>query len=209
VYTLFYAPGACSLASHIILEELGSPFEAVRLDLAAGDQRKAEYLALNPKGRVPLLRGPQGALSENVAILVYLADRAAPGTLLPADPWARAQALSFLVWLSGTVHGQSFASVFRAARFTDEQSAFEGLKSKGRSDLADHVAAMATQLGDQEWAFGEFSIVDPMVAVLTRWGVRIGMDLSAFPALAAHSARLAARPAAARAIAREGIRIDG
>jgi hypothetical protein len=70
---LFYAPGACSLAPHILLEEIGRPFEAVRLDFAAGEQRTADYLALNPRGRVPLLVTAHGPLRENVAISAYIA----------------------------------------------------------------------------------------------------------------------------------------
>lgn len=205
---LFYAPGSCSLAAHIVLEEIGRPFEAVRLDLAAGDQRQPEYLALNPKGRVPFLATAAGGLSESVAILSYLADSAPDRHLLPADPWARAQAMSLLVWLSGTVHGSSFASIFRPARFSDDEAAFPALKAKGLSEVAVHLATMDSRLASRDFAFDHFTIVDPYFLILRRWAIRVGIDVSAHTALAAHAERLAARPAVQRALAREGIRID-
>ena len=205
---LFYAPGACSLAAHIVLEEIGRPFEAVRLDLAAGDQRKPDYLALNPKGRVPLLVTDHGALTESVAILTHLALSAPEANLLPADAWARAQVLSALAWLSGTVHGQAFASIFRPARFTDDPAAQETVKAKGRGDAIAHLATMDAMLAGKDWMGGTFSIVDPYFLILRRWAIRIGVDVTAHAHLAAHAERLAARPAAARVLAREGIRID-
>jgi len=206
---LFYAPGACSLAPHILLEEIGAPFEAVRLDLAAGDQRAPDYLALNPRGRVPLLATAQGALRENLAICVYLAEQAPDRGLLPGDSWAKAQVLAAFAWLSGTVHGHAFASVFRAPRFADDPAAREAVTAKGRVEALAHLTEMDAMLQGRTWFAGDaFTIVDPMFLILRRWGIRIGLDVTPFAALAAHAERLAARPGAARAIAREGIRID-
>jgi glutathione S-transferase len=206
---LFYAPGACSLAPHILLEETGRPFEAVRVDFAAGEQRSADYLALNPRGRVPLLVTEQGALRENVAICQYIADLDPTLGLLPADPWARAQAISVMSWMSGTVHGQAFASWFRAARFTDDAAAQETVKAKGRADALAHLAEMDEMLAGKTWFAGDrCTAADPMFMILRRWGIRIGLDVAHFKALAAHSERLAVRPAAVRAMEREGIRFD-
>jgi glutathione S-transferase len=206
---LFYAPGACSLAPHILLEEIGRPFEAVRLDFAAGEQRTADYLALNPRGRVPLLVTAHGPLRENVAISAYLAGLEPGLGLLPQDDWARAQVLAALVWMSGTVHGQAFASWFRAARFTDDPAAQETVKAKGRVDALAHLAEMEAMLQGKTWFVGDqFTIADPMFLVLRRWAIRIGLDVSPFAALAAHSQRLAERPSTMRAMAREGIRFD-
>ena len=206
---LFYSPGACSLAPHILLEETGRPFEAVRVDFASGEQRSADYLALNPRGRVPLLVTEQGALRENVAICQYIADLDPSLGLLPDDPWARAQAISAMAWMSGTVHGQSFASWFRAARFTDDLAAQETVKAKGRADALAHLAELNEMLGSRTWFAGDrFTAADPMFMILRRWGIRIGLDVSPFQALAAHAERLAALPAAMRAMEREGIRFD-
>lgn len=210
MYTLHFSPGACSLAPHIVLEELGVPFELARVDFAAGGQHSAEFRAINPHGRVPALSFAGRTLVENVAILSYLAALDPARPLLPAEPVARAEALSRLVWLSGTVHGQHFASIFRPARFAEDEAAHEALKAKGRADVLAAFAEMDTGLGDgRDYACGDFSIVDPMMLVLRRWGARIGADMQAYPRLVALADRVAARPAAARALAREGIKVDG
>lgn len=206
---LFYAPGACSLAPHILLEELGRPFEAVRLDFTQNEQRSAAYLELNPRGRVPLLITEQGALRENVAISLYLADLDPARGLMPADPWRRAQAVAAMAWMCGTVHGQAFAGWFRAPRFTDDPAAQETVKAKGRADALAHLAEMDAMLAGKTWFTDErFTAADPMFMILRRWGIRIGLDVSPFTHLAAHAERLAARPAVARVLEREGIRFD-
>jgi glutathione S-transferase len=207
---LFYAPGACSLAPHILLEEAGAAFETARLDLSKGEQRRPEYLAVNPEGRVPFLTTARGGLSQNVAISLHIAETHPQAGLIPADPWVKAQAVSWLVWLSGTVHGTAFAAYFRAARFADGEEAQAAVKAKSVGEIANHFTRMEQHLTQSgEYAFGAFSVADPMMLVLRRWGIRIGLDMAAYPHLAAHANRIAARPGAARAIATEGIRIDG
>ena len=129
--TLFYAPGACSLASHIVLEETGEAYEAVRLDLAAGEQTRPEFLAINPRGKVPALATEQGVLTESPAILAYLADRRPELELLPRDPFQRAQAASTMAWLSSTVH-PCFGRIWRGAAITDDKDAWSGLRAKAK-----------------------------------------------------------------------------
>src|SRR4051794_9596204 len=99
---LFYSLGSCSLASHIALEEAGAPYEAVRINVRAWDQRKPEYLALNPKGRVPALVTDEGVLTENVAILAWVAQAFPQARLAPTDPWGFAQAQAFNSYLAST-----------------------------------------------------------------------------------------------------------
>ncbi len=206
---LFLSPGACSLAAHIVLEELGDPYEVAVVNVAEGDQRKPEYLALNPKGRVPFLVTPQGGLSESVAILSFLADRKPELALLPADPFARAQALSFVVWCSGTVHGAAFAGYFRPARFADDETAQAAVKAKSASEIFAHLNVIEQRFASRDWVLDHYSIADLYPLIFRRWAARIGVDMSLFPNLVAHADRVAARPAAARTIAQEGIRLDG
>src|SRR3954470_21954732 len=100
--TLYYGPGACSMASHIVLEESGEKYEPRRMDLAKGEQRTPEYLKMNPQGRVPLLQLDNGEpLAENTAILPYLGKRF---TLWPTDPLAEAKALSLIGFFAASVH---------------------------------------------------------------------------------------------------------
>lgn len=206
---LFLAPGACSLAAHIVLEEIGQPYEAVTLNLMNGDQRGADYLAMNPKGKVPFLVTPSGGLSESVAILTYLADSRPDLSLLPGDAFARAEAMSFLTWCSGTVHGHAFASVFRAARFADDEAAQAAIKAKGLAEVTSHLQAIEARLRGREWVLDHFTVADLYPMIFRRWAARVGIAMEAYPALVAHAERVAARPAASRAIAQEGIRLDG
>jgi glutathione S-transferase len=208
MYTLFYAPGACSLASHIVLEEIEATFEPVRLDLMAGDQHKPEFRAVNPGGKVPALVTPAGTLTESPAILAFLADSAPAFGLVPRDPFARAQCASTMAWLSSTVH-VAFGRYWRQAALTSEESAWPDMKQKAADDIAAAFARLDQKLDGTDWMHAAFSVVDPYVLVMRRWGSRIGLDMTAFPNLVAHGARVAARPATQRALAREGIRIDG
>src|SRR6202008_1544191 len=119
---LFYAVGSCALASHIALEEAGAEYEAVRLNFADGDQRKPEYLKVNPKGRVPALITDKGILTETPAILAYLAQVFPKAALAPrADPFAFARVQAFNSYLCSTAH-VNLAHAMRGSRWADEPS---------------------------------------------------------------------------------------
>jgi len=104
MYKLYYAPGTCALASHIALEEAGADYSATRLDFKANQQQSPDYLGINPKGRVPALVTDRGILTENPAILAYVAQSAPDKKLMPEDAFAFAQAQSFNSYLCSTVH---------------------------------------------------------------------------------------------------------
>lgn len=206
--TLFYSPGACSLASHIALEEAGAAYDAKRVDLSKGEQHAPEFVAINPKAKVPALLTPMGVLTESPAILTWVADSHPYANLWPADPWDRAQAMSLIAWLSGTVHGTAFAGVFRPARFTADEAAHEAIRADSRKRVAQHFAEIEERIGGRAWMFDQFSIADLYVLVFRRWAARLGMDLTAYPGLVALADRVAARPAAQVVLAREGIKAD-
>ena len=126
--TLYYGPGRCSMASHIVLEESGEKYEPKRMDLAKGEQRTPEYLKMNPQGRVPLLQLDNGEpLAENTAILPYLGKRF---RLWPTDAMAEAKALSMIGFFAASVH-PAHAHVGRPERYTQDQSALPGIKEQG------------------------------------------------------------------------------
>jgi glutathione S-transferase len=206
---LFYAPGACSLAAHIVLEEIGAPFEGIRLNLIEGEQRRPDYLAINPKGRVPALATTDSVLTESPAILIHLADAYPTLALLPAAPWARAQAISFLAWCSGTVHGLAFAGVFRPARFSADETAHAAIRAHALESVKDHLAEIEQRLTGKAFMFDAFSVADLYPLIFRRWAARVGIDMAAYPALVAHADRLAQRPAIARVLERESIKLDG
>src|SRR5438128_9398553 len=123
--TLYYAPGACSMAAHIVLEESGENYEAKQVDLTKGEQRTEAYLKIHPLGRVPALRLDDGEpLAENTAILPYLGKRFG---LWPTDPVGEAKALSVIGFFAASVHPAN-AHVSRPERYAADPSAFATLK---------------------------------------------------------------------------------
>ncbi|HEU0161665.1 MAG TPA: glutathione S-transferase family protein [Rhizomicrobium sp.] len=205
---LFYAPGACSLAPHIALYEAGSEFEAVRLDLKAGDQKKSDYIAVNPKGRVPALVTPRGTLTEVPVILGWIANLFPKAQLKPeGDFFAFSQMQSFNAYLSSTVH-VSFAHLIRPERWADSEAARAELKAKTPSNLKLHLELVEEMLDDgRPWVMGgQYTVADPYLYVFARWLEREGAGGAApFPRLKAHRDRMQQRPAVAAALAAEGI----
>ena len=140
---LFYAVGSCALASHIALEEAGAEYETVRLDLAAGDQRKPEYLKINPKGRVPALITDRGILTETPAILAYVAQIFPKADLAPlADPFAFARVQAFNSYLCSTAH-VNHAHFTRGSRWADEPASLEDMKRKVPKNVGESFALIA------------------------------------------------------------------
>ncbi len=126
--TLYYAPGACSMAAHIVLEESGEKYQPQKVDLAGGEQRTETYLKINPQGRVPALKLDNGEpLAENTAILPYLGKRFG---LWPSDPMAEAKALSLIGFFAASVH-PAHAHVGRPERYAADPAAFPTLKETG------------------------------------------------------------------------------
>ena len=208
--TLYYAPGACSLASHIALEETGAPFDTVRLDLAKGDQRAPEYLAVNERGRVPALYEDGWVLTENQAILRHVARTHPEAGLWPEHPRDQAIADEWLAWL-GTNHHVAYAHVRRPERYTDEEAAFPGIATKGADTFGDVGTMTEVRLSNGGWAVGgRYSVVDPYLLAFWMWGrgPALKLDMAArFPAWTAHARGMAERPAVRRVFEREGLRL--
>ncbi|MCU0882605.1 MAG: glutathione S-transferase N-terminal domain-containing protein [Hyphomonadaceae bacterium] len=200
-------PGACSLATHIVLHEVVLAFEPVRVALLDGEQRTSGYLAVNPSGKVPALIINGSLLSETPAILAWLADQRPEAGLLPLEPLARAQVISLVTWMSGTLH-PGYGRIFRPDLTGAPQAAWDDVRAFGKADVQAGLARLEALLGDQDWFFGDYSIADPLALVMSRWGFRFGLDMASLPRLVAHGRRVATRPAASLAIADEGIEID-
>jgi glutathione S-transferase len=205
---LYYSPGACSLAPHIALEEAGADYEAVRVTLAEGAHRTPEYLRLNPKGRVPALETERGVLTENPAILAWIAQSFPEAGLAPVDdPWGFGEVQAFNGFLSSTVH-IAFAHVFRPGRYADGAEAAAAMKAKAPSALEEAFALVEDRLSDgRPFAHGEsYTVSDPYLFVFARWFTRDGLgDHRRFQRLTGHRERMNARPAVARVLAREGL----
>lgn len=200
---LFYAPGSCSLASHIALEEAGATYQAVKVDLRQSEQRKPEYLAINPKGRIPALVTDRGVLTETPAILAYVAQAHPQAGLLPTDPWELAQAQAFNSYLASTVH-VAHAHRMRGSRWADEESSFEDMRRKVPQTMAECFGLIETELLTGPWVLGErFSVCDGYLFTLAGWLEGDGVDPARFPRVHAHRERVRARPAVSKVLAEE------
>src|SRR4051812_16326215 len=155
---LFHSPGACSLAAHVLLEEIGAPYEAVRVDLRTGQQRTPEYLRTNWKGKVPALALDDGQiLTENGAILPYLADLHPEKNLLPpsTDPLGRARAQEWLAWCASSVQA-SFGPMFRPSRYHEDEAR---VKELARGVVQEQFDQLNACLKDRAFALGDrFSV---------------------------------------------------
>jgi len=171
---LFYAPGACSLASHIALEEAGAHYDATMIDLKHGQQRTAEYMAVNPLGRVPALVTDRGTLTESPAILAFIAQSYPDAKLANlGDPFAFAQQQAFNMFLATTVHA-FFGQVYRPARHADGEAAAAALKARGGEVLDNAFALIDQRLADgRPYVHGDqYSVSDPYLLVFERWFAR-------------------------------------
>jgi glutathione S-transferase len=203
---LFYAPGACSLAPHIVLEEIGGAHELERVSLRDGAQRAPEYLAVNPKGRVPALLTDRGVLTENPAILAYLAQSFPAAGLAPLDdPFEFARMQAFNVFLASTVH-VAFAHAFRPERYGDGEAAAQAMRAKAPAALAAAFSLVEETFADgRDYVLGQtYSVSDAYLLVFSRWLDSRGLgNMADFPRTAEHRDRVTARPAVVRALAAE------
>ncbi|MBU2582046.1 MAG: glutathione S-transferase family protein [Alphaproteobacteria bacterium] len=202
---LYYAPGTVALSVHIALEEAGADYEATRLDFPAGEQRGAEYLAINPKGRVPALVTDRGVITEVPAVLAYIAQTHPAANLAPADPFEFAQVQAFNAYLCATVH-VAHAHRMRGSRWADDPAAIEHMKGKVAETMGDAVDLIENGMLKGEWVMGEsYSICDPYLFTASRWLDVDGVPAERHPRVRAHMARMAERPAAKAALAAQGL----
>jgi glutathione S-transferase len=202
--TLYYSPNACSLASHIALEEIGEPYEAKRVNFGAEQQKSPAYLALNPKARVPALATPRGILTETPAILAFLAQSFPAKRLAPLDdPFAFAELQAFNSYLCATVH-VAHAHKQRGARWADEEASFADMRRKVPQTMTACFELIEARMLRGPWAMGEaFTVADPYLFTVTRWAEGDGVAVSRLPRVSAHRARMGERPAVRAALARE------
>lgn len=198
--TLYYAPNTCSLAPFIALEEAGAAFEPKRLNFAEGEQNSAKYKALNPKGRVPALATDQGILTENVAILAYIAQTFPKANLAPTDPFAFAQMQAFNAYLSSTVH-VSHAHKMRGSRWSDDADVVTAMKIKVPQNMTECFTIIENDYFKGPWVMGaQFTVADAYMLTIANWLEGDGVDVKLLPKTMAHRAAMMARPAVAKAV---------
>jgi glutathione S-transferase len=202
--TLYFAKGTCALASHIALEDAGGDYETKRIDFKSNAQQSPDYLAINPKGRVPALATPQGILTETPAILVYIAQSFPKANLAPLDdPFALAQMQSFNSYLCSTVH-IAHAHRPRGSRWADEESSLADMKRKVPQTMTACFQMIEQTMLKGPWVMGErYTVADPYLFTLGRWLESDSVDIKTFRRVCEHHQRMAERPNVKKVLAAE------
>ena len=202
---LYYMPGACSIGIHVILEEIGKPYDLQKIDGAAQEQYGEAFVKLNPKSKVPTLQKDDGAvLTEFPAIATWLARKNADKGLLPADADGEASVLEAMDFVVSTMHMQGFSRMFRPANFAYTESDHDKVKARGKEILEKGLALMDKKLEGKEYIAGKFSIADAALFYVEFWAAA-RMKLTLPKNCAAHYERMKARPAVKRTIEQEGL----
>ena len=213
--TLYWGPHTCAIGIHVLLEEIGAPYDTVKLDAAGGETRRPPFSILNPKQKVPTVVQEDGAvLTEYGAIARALAYAHPEAGLLPADRADEIRAQAMMDYAIGTVHVLGFARIFKPARFEPDDVLHDTLglgagrvKAQGRTIAEAGLGILANQLGDREWAGGTaFGIADTALFYVARWAPEVGIALP--PPLDAYLARMRARPAVRRVMEIWGEPVD-
>jgi glutathione S-transferase len=210
---LYFAPGACSFVPHVALEAVkaatGQAFEPKLVKLHKGENKTPEYLAMNPNGQVPVLVADGKPLNQIVAICDFL-DRSFPKAgLLPAEPWARAQAMSQMAWMNNTVH-PTFTRVFRSAEFADGEAAQAEVKKMAQARYGKLLERIQewTAGANPYWLGDRVTPHDAYAWTLLRWGGIAGVDPKSLLGYFAYVERVMAAPPVAAALERERVKLD-
>lgn len=200
---LHYAPGACSMGIHVLLEEIGQPYELSKVDIRGGENTRPPFSDLNPKGKVPTLQRPDGSVvTEYPVIATYLARQNPGAALLPADAEAELRAAEAMDYAVATIHMQGFSRLFRPGNFSSSEAEHDAVRARGRGIVEKGYGILDKQLEGREWIAGPYSLADSAVFYVSYWGAK-RMNMQLPPNLAAHFERMMARPAVQRTLQQE------
>ncbi len=204
MFKLYYSPGSCALASHIALEEAGAPYAAERVDFKNNQQNSPEYLAINPKGRVPALVTDRGILTETPSILAFIAQSFPQAKLAPSDdPFALAQVQAFNSYLCSTVH-VAHAHKHRGYRWATDEGSFADMKRMVPNSVGAAFALIERDMLRGPWVMGaQYTICDPYLFTLAGWLEGDSVELSTLPKVIDHRKRMSERPAVRKVLAEQ------
>ncbi len=204
--TLYYTAHTCSLATHIVLEEVGADYSTVRIDFAREQQKSPEFLKVNPKARVPALVTDRGILTETPAMLVYLAQSFPKSRLAPMDdPFAFAQVQAFNSYLCSHLH-VAHAHRMRGHRWVDadDKASIAAMQRKVPESVGGAFEMIEREMLKGPWVMGDhYTICDPYLFTLAQWLEKDGVDPARIPRVVDHRRRMAERPGVRKAIAAE------
>jgi len=201
--TFYFSPGACSMASHIGLEEIGAPYEKRPTLLAKGEHKTEAYLKINPRGKVPALDVDGQVLTENTAILTYLAKRFPEKKLLPGDPLEEARCISLMTWFSNSVH-PPYTHYIRPERFADGEAAQAAVKEMAKKTFMAQCGEIDSTLAGRQWIMGgQHTVADGYALVFYGWGVRAKFPMQELKSYSAWKDRMLQRPAVRKVLETE------
>jgi glutathione S-transferase len=201
--TLYFSPGACSMAAHVALEETGVQYERKSIDLRAGEQIGEDFRRVNPRGQVPVLDVDGTAITESVAILTYVGRRFPDAELLPSDATGEARCLAFMTWISSQVD-PVFRRMARPERIVGDEAARIAVRQDATDAYWMKCQEIDALLVDRTWMMGtRYSVCDPYVLVYYGWAARFGLPVTSLVGYTGLKTRLLERPAVRRVLERE------
>jgi glutathione S-transferase len=202
MHTLYYAPDTCALASHIALKDAGPAYALRRIDFHATQQRSPDYLAVNPKGRVPALVTVDGILTETPVILAFIAQSFPHARLAPDDPFGFARLQEFNSYLCSTLH-VAHSHRMRGNRWADDQAAIESMQRKVPQSVGACYDYVETQVAEP-WVMGDsYTVADAYLFTMAQWLEADGVDPGRCPKVIGHRTRMRERPNVRAAIEEE------
>lgn len=209
MYTLYYSPGASSLVTHCLLEELGARFEVRRVDFATQEHQAEAFRRINPKAKVPALVTAEGVLTETVALTEYLCDRHGDGALLGRPgTWRRLKAIESIATLATEIH-PLFNRFFHAEDFSAHGPVQEEVTASGAERLLEWFGEQDAALTGEYWSGDKLTAPDFHFMVIARWGRWLQPNVLQMTNIEPFFRRMTERPAVARAMEREGIKPFG
>jgi glutathione S-transferase len=203
MFTLYFSPGVCSMASHIALEETGEPYEKKPTLLPKGEHKTEAYLKINPRGKVPALIVDGKVLTENTAILTYLGRRFPEKNLWPKDPFDEARCISTMAWFSNSVH-PPYTHYLRPERFAEAAEAHAAVKEMGKKTFMANCGEIDAMLQGKTWIMGEqYTHADGYALVFYGWGTRAGFPMRDLKSYTAWKDRMLKRPAVRKVLQEE------
>ena len=201
-----YASGTCSLGIRVILEEIGAPYQAVKVDFAKQEQYGPQFKEINRKSKVPVLRRDDGSvLTEFPAIAMWLALVHPEAKLVPSDPDRLAAVLEMMDYIVATMHMQGFSRMFRPTNFSPNPADTDAVKQRGREIFDAGLRLIDEKLEGREYLIGDYSIADAALFYVTRWASTAKIELP--KNCARHYAQMLARPAVLRAVEADGVAV--
>jgi glutathione S-transferase len=199
---LYYAPIACSMVPWINLTEAGATFETIALNMKTGEHLKPDYLAINPKHKVPMLVIDGERLTENVAIQIWIARNFPAAKLLPADPMAELQAISLMGWFGSGMHPH-MTRIFSPGKFCDVPGTADSVRRLAGEQLIDQFKIAEDKLAGREYFLDQFTAADPYFYWCFRRAIQFELPLSPFVNCMAHMKRMEERPSVKALLAYE------